>query len=74
MERTLCNKCHVKKVMRQMSWNKYYATNVMEQTLCDKCHGTNAMRQMSRDKCLKSIYLKLVKKHGKQLYTDSDDG
>jgi hypothetical protein len=32
--------------MRQMSWNKHYATNVMEQMLCDKCHGINVTEQM----------------------------
>ena len=31
--------------MRQMSWSKHYATNVMEQMLCDKCHGINVMEQ-----------------------------
>jgi hypothetical protein len=44
-----------------------YATNVVEQTLCDMeqmCYVTNVYK----------VYLKLVKKHGKQLYTDSDDG
>ena len=32
--------------MRQMSFNKHYATNVMEQMLCDKCHGINVTEQM----------------------------
>jgi hypothetical protein len=64
---------HLLKVRSYVLCDKCHGTD----TLRDKCRGTNAMRYGTnalRDKCLKSIYLKLVKKHGKQLYTDSDDG
>jgi enolase len=42
----------------------------MEQTR----YATNVMEQMRYATNVYKVYLKLVKKHGKQLYTDSDDG
>ena len=57
-------------------------------TLRDKCHGTNAIaftqaranflipQNVLFSKIAQSLksFPKLVKKHGEQLYTDSDDG